>query len=330
MTAGRRIQTVRGPIAPEMLGVTLSHEHLLIDLSPFEPGYDAMLYDELLAAEELEPFANAAGPGAGLVELTSGGIGRDPAGLRRIAEQTSVHVVMGTGWYREAVYPREVYERSTAELANLIAQDLLEGVAVSDGAPDERVLAGVIGEIGTGRRFITPAEERVFRAAARAQRRTGAALYTHTTHFGELALEQIALLREEGVAPDRIVISHLGDRRGIGSLLPIAATGVVLSIDNIGYHEYQSDEVRADNVAALVAEGLVDRIVLSTDICHVSHLSAFGGKGYDYLLRQFMPLLRARGVTAAHIRAMLIDNPRRILAMPEPPAMACTLKETKR
>src|SRR3989454_3311754 len=106
---------------------------------------------------------------------------------------------------------------------------------------------GVIGEIGTDRYWITPAEERVFRAAARAQRRTGVTIVTHTTHFGELALEQIALLREEGVAPNRIVISHLGDSFDTRRLLAIAREGVYLSVDNIGYKGdgYPGDDVRA-------------------------------------------------------------------------------------
>jgi predicted metal-dependent phosphotriesterase family hydrolase len=46
---------------------------------------------------------------------------------------------------------------------------------------------------------VSPAQERVFRAAARADRRTGCPIMTHTTHFGELAVEQLDLLQEEGV-----------------------------------------------------------------------------------------------------------------------------------
>jgi hypothetical protein len=68
-------------------------------------------------------------------------------------------------------------------------------------------------------------------------------------------------------------------------------------------------------VAALVAEGLVDQIVLSTDICQLSHLHTYGGKGYDYLLRSFVPLLRRRGVSEAHVHRRLVDNPRRVLAL---------------
>ena len=196
------------------------------------------------------------------------------------------------GWYREPVYPPLVYERDTNALADLIVGELTEGV---DGTG---IRAGIIGEIGTERYHITPAQERVFRAAARAQRRTGACVMTHTTHFGELALEQIALLREEGVSPERIVISHLGDRHDTSGLLQIARQGVYLSVDNIGYNGqgYPGDEVRVRNICLLSAEGHLAQIVMGGDICQKSHLSAYGGKGYDHVLRRFLPMLRDHGV----------------------------------
>ena len=89
---------------------------------------------------------------------------------------------------------------------------------IEQGVEGTDIRAGFIGEIGTDRYHITPAQERVFRAAARAQRRTGVSIWTHTTHFGELALEQIALLCEEDSVPrSRVVISHMGDRRDFAS-----------------------------------------------------------------------------------------------------------------
>ena len=302
--------TVRGPIDAGAAGYTLSHEHLLCDLWPMAHSYDAILHDETLAIAELNCFRDAGG--RTLVDVTSGGLGRNPAALRRISEATGINIVMGAAWYREAVYPARVYELDTNALAQEIVRELLEGADGTD------IRAGVIGEIGTERKYITPAQERVFRAAARAHIRTGAAVVTHTTHFGELALEQIALLREEGVAPDRIVISHLGDRMDPAPLLAIASQGVYLSIDNIGYSGdgYPGDEVRAANVRMLIAEGHLDRILLSGDVCLKTHLRAYGGKGYDHVPRCFLPLLREQGVADEHIHAMTVSNPARALDMP--------------
>jgi predicted metal-dependent phosphotriesterase family hydrolase len=178
---------------------------------------------------------------------------------------------------------------------------------------------GIVGEIGTERRHITPAQERVFRAAALAQRRTGACIMTHTTHFGELAMEQIALLREESVPAGRIAISHLGDRHDTTAVLKIARQGVFISIDNIGYvgNGYPPDEVRMRNVGLLAAQGHLAQIVLSGDICQKSHLAAFGGKGYAHVQRCFLPLLRAHGIREDAIHQMTVANAARMLNIEE-------------
>lgn len=297
------IMTVRGPISVSEAGVILSHEHLLCDLWPFVRNYDGILDDEVLAAEELQAYRKAGG--GTIVDATSGGLGRNPEALRRISERSGVHVVMGAAWYREGVYPSFIYEWDTNRLAEKIIEEVSTGVDGTD------VRAGMIGEIGTERKHITPVQERVFRAAARAQKKTGVAILTHTTHFGELALEQIALLKEEGVDPGRIVISHLGDRHNQDLLFQIAETGVYLSVDNIGYvgGGYPGDCVRAANIRALIERGHLNRILVSGDVCMKTHLHAFSGKGYDFVLTSFLPALRTSGVSDEDIHSLLCSNP---------------------
>ncbi len=306
-----RVHTVRGPIAPDALGITLMHEHTFVDLWEWggRLGYDAIVDDAQLLTEELGVYRDAGG--SGFVDLTTADKGRNPAGLCRLAETTGLHMVMGAGWYRERIYPREVYELSANELAGRLVAEFADGVG------DTGVRPGIIGEIGTERFRITPAEERVFRAAARAQKATGAPISTHTTHFGDLALEQVALLTEEGVRADRIVIGHLGERRGVDDVLAVARTGVSVQIDHVGRRATsgaQPERQRAKNVVAVVRAGHLDQVLLSQDICTNSNLHWNGGQGYDYLLRTFVPLLREEGLTESEVRTILVENPRRVLA----------------
>jgi phosphotriesterase-related protein len=221
---------------------------------------------------------------------------------------------MGSGWYREFGYPPEVEERTSRELAELLVGEIEVGVDATG------IRAGFIGEIGTGRHHVKPAEERVFRAAALAQAQTGVCITTHTTRWGTLAMEQIAMLREFGADLSRVVIGHLGDRRGVHHLLPIAEQGVYVEVDNIGYHDYLPEAARADNAAALVKEGFADRILLSEDICMLDHLAAYGGKGFGYLLETFVPLLKERGVTREQVELMLVTNPARVFSRAVPAA----------
>ena len=304
-----RIVTVNGPIHPEALGVTLSHDHILVDAWGMTRGfedYGTILDNEELAIAELQRYRRAGG--SAVCDPTNIGIGRNPEALRRISKAAGVHIVMGCGWYRERVYPPYVFEEHPNRLADRLVQELTEGV---DG---NGIRPGFIGEIGTERFHITPAQERVFRAAARAQRRTGCTIMTHTTHWGELALEQLDLLAEEGVPANRVIVSHLGDRPGVHWLLPIAERGAWIDIDNLAFSDYAPPEVRVENVIALWSAGFGSQIMLSNDICKINQLSFYGGCGYDNIITNFYPLLRARGLTEGHIRTMTVTNPSRAFA----------------
>jgi len=307
--ANLKIVTVNGPIDPRELGVTLSHDHILIDAWGMTPGfedYGSILDNEDLAIEEMKRYRRAGG--RALCDPTTVGIGRNPEALRRISRASGVHIVMGSGWYRERVYPPYVFQERPDRLADRLVRELTEGVDGSGICP------GFIGEIGTERFHITPAQERVFRAAARAQRRVGCAIMTHTTHWGELALEQLDLLAEEGVPANRVIVSHLGDRPGVHWLLPIAERGAWVDVDNLAFSDYAPLEVRADNVAALWKAGFGAQIMLSNDICKISQLTFYGGCGYQNVITNFYPLLKARGLTEDQITTMTVTNPSRAFA----------------
>lgn len=308
----QEVITVLGPISPSEMGITQTHEHLIVDAMDHYGGYECVNDDEELVLEELKEFTSRGG--RTICDVTVDEIGRNPGALARLSKAAGINVVMGAGWYREFGYPRVVEEKTSIELAEILVREIEVGVG------DTGIRAGFIGEIGTGRHYVKPAEERVFRAAALAQQRTGVVISTHTTRWGTLALEQIAMLREFGADLSKVIIGHLGDRRGVHHLLPIAEQGVYLEVDNIGYLDYQPEAVRADNVASLVREGYGDRVLLSEDIFMLTHLKFHGGKGYGYLLEVFLPLLRGRGVTDEQIHAMLVTNPARAFARRKPVA----------
>jgi len=305
----KEVITVNGPIKPEELGFTMSHEHLILNFFSYARSYDDVLDEESVMSWELSHYIKAGGKS--LVDCTSIGLKRNPQAIRRIAQATNAHIILGTGWYREMVYPPYIHELNPNQLADFMVREIEEGADNTD------IRAGMIGEIGTEQGSIAPAQERVFRAAARAQKRTGVSIWTHTTHFGSLALEQIALLKEEGVPAQRIVISHLGDRFECEFLRPIAEQGVYMSIDNIGYegNGYPADDVRANNVVFLIKEGFKKQVMMSMDIGAKKFLLSYKGHGFAHLIEKFLPLLRTKGVSEADIHTMTVTNPANALAV---------------
>ena len=135
------VQTVLGPIEPADLGFTLPHEHTQIALwhIPDRWDYWQLTRDEPVILEELARY-RAAGGGA-LVDLTLPGVGRDPAWLRRLAEASGLHLVMGCGWYRTAYYPPEarIDRRSVDDLADELVREAEDGSGgLRDPARDHR------------------------------------------------------------------------------------------------------------------------------------------------------------------------------------------------
>ena len=315
------IQTVRGAIRPADLGFTLPHEHTKVTLWEIQGRWDywELIGDEPRILEELGAYAAAGG--RSLVDLTLDGIGRDLPRLARISEATKLHIVGGAGWYRTAYYPPEarIDRRSTDDLADEIVREFDDGVI----GPNGPVRPGIIGEIGTDKPWVTAQEERVFRAAARAARRTGAAVTTHAAQSA-VGLAQLAILEDEGLDPARVVIGHCDSWPRIEHWREIVRRGATVEADFLGMNftplERAGEPKVIDLIKTLLDEGFEKQITLSQDVCHDSQLLSYGGNGYTYLQTSFLPRLAAAGVDQATIDQITIANPARILTLVPPNA----------
>ena len=105
-------------------------------------------------------------------------------------------------------------------------------------------------------------------------------------------------------------------------LLRLARTGCLLEWDWFGEvrpawpHgrvDVPSDGERIKEIAFLIEEGYVDRIVVSQDVCFKTRLAAFGGPGYAHIIRYVRQWMLALGLAQESIDAILVDNPRRVL-----------------
>jgi phosphotriesterase-related protein len=351
----KRILTVQGPIEPGELGQTLSHEHILVDLRehwaepatavaagmedapvtpellallrrfPFSTTRDNLLLgDEDVAIRELGHFQRAGG--SAVVDVTSIGLGRDPAALFRVSRATGLHVVMGGGCYVERAHPGWVAEASLEDLAELFARDVLVG------AEGTRIRSGIIGEIGVtgvvkgGRRkqgHMTSEEEKVLRAGGRAAVRTGAAVSVHLDLRSQGAYEVLDKLEEEGLPPERVVLCHMDFVEDLDYHRDIARRGAYVEYSSFGReyygdaagHSFGHDRTRIEMIGRLVEDGLADRIVISQDVCMKMDLRAYGGNGYAHVATAIVDRMRRHGIDEDALYAMLVENPRRILTI---------------
>ncbi len=312
-----RVMTVSGPIPPERLGFTLPHEHTRIALWHLPGRYDywELAAGEDLIDEELNDFRRRGG--ATVVDLTLPGVGRNPEWLRAIASRTGLNVVMGCGWYRGPYYPAEarIDRRSVDDLADELVAEFEHGVSGTGIRP------GIIGEIGSDKPWVSPVEERVHRAAARAALRTGMAVTTHGVQ-STVGEAQLRIFEEEGLDPARVVIGHADSWPDLDHFLVILDRGANLEFDFLGHRFDALDEAREPRIIELIVEllerGYTDQLLLSQDVCHDKQLKANGGFGYTFLQQHFLPSLRTAAVGEGEIGKMTVDNPRRLLTLADP------------
>jgi predicted metal-dependent phosphotriesterase family hydrolase len=303
------IQTVDGAVDAASIGVTLSHEHVFLELWARDgEGFIGQTRDEDLLAAELGAFRSMGG--SCLVDQTPGGAGRDPLGLRRVSARTGVAIVTGCGWYTEPYYPPadDLVRRSAADIAAQLVGEITEGLDGTDVRP------GIIGEIGASQGWISPLEERVHRAAARAQVATGLPLATHTLYHATGAA-QMAIFDEEGVDPARVCIGHCDTFPSLSYCLTVARWGGYVSIDNVGHQAGDHEAAVRRLVLDLIEAGHSEHILLSQDVGQVHELGSRGGRGYTYLLENFLPALREAQVPEETIHAITVENPRRWLTI---------------
>ncbi len=345
-----KVQTVLGPVEPSELGVTLTHEHLLIDLSPIvhEPVeasrrdlYHAELSPETLGYIRYFHWANRSNSqlldvdtaideaklyrqygGRSMVDATSIGIARDPVALARISRATGVNVIMGAAFYVNDAHPRYVEDCDAEELAEQIVADVTEGV---DGTG---IKSGIIGEVGCSWP-LTPNERKVLRAAALAQRATGAPILIHPGRDETSPLRIIDALDEDGADLNRTIIGHL-DRTVFerSTLAAMGQSGCYFEWDLFGsessYYRHNptihhpNDATKLDDIQWLISEGYGERIVIAHDICSKHRLLKYGGHGYFYILLHVVPMMRRRGFSERDIDNILVHNPASILTFVEP------------
>ena len=341
-----KVQTVLGLVDATDLGVTLAHDHVLIDgtfmyVEPKEISQKGMahqkitlenrgwvgynwtsnldnveLKDEELAVTELKRFVAAGG--SSIVDPTNVGLGRDPNALARIARLTGMNIVMGAGYYLGATHPDDMNERSEESITQEIVKDIEEGV------DNTGIRAGLIGEIGCAYPWWNN-EKKSLRAATEAQKITGAPLMIHPGRDPKSPLEIVDEVAKSGGDLSRTIICHI-DRTCLERewLNELAQSGCYLEYDLFGnessYYppnpsvDMPSDAQRMDVILWHFENGYENQILLSHDVATKHRLHAYGGLGYDHLITNVVPRLRSRGLSEAQISTLVVDNPARIYA----------------
>ena len=304
--------TTQGPISPDNLGIVLPHEHLILQ------GWDHTERNYFNSAYmELVHFTGNAGKT--IVDLSSIGMKRDIAFVHRLANHASIQLIIGTGFYKQAWVPQEMCKLGEEELANLMVQEIIEGV------DDSGIHAGVIGELGISRP-ITTFEEKVLRAAAMAQKETGAAMFLHFDIGNEVSeyLHVLNILKKAKANLLKVAVCHLiSSPRYLELILELSRWGCMLEFDLFGQYvrHYMKEmmrtheDVQLSSIRGFLGKGLIGQMLVSQNVNHIDLMTVNGGEGYGYLLKKGKQRFIDYGIKEEDIHTMMVENPKILLRL---------------
>jgi phosphotriesterase-related protein len=224
-----------------------------------------------------------------IVDAGHADMGRDVEFLRQVSMKSGVPIVVGGGFYSQPFYPKEISTMSETQTYDALIKQV-----------DSDTL-GAFGEIGSWDE-ITADERKVFRAVGRAHVATNIPIFTHTGIPGKSALEQLDILEDAGVNPNRVVIGHLGNLVDTNVYVhkTICRRGAYVGFDRQGNNDAQ----QVPMVMSLIEAGFADHLMFSAD----------ASSGYSKTMTVFIPKLKAAGASDEVLHGIMVNNPRRFLA----------------
>ena len=321
------VRTLNGDIAPTELGVTYAHDHLFCEPSLWkEKGFDDFMIDDVeKSIADVELFT--AEGGQSVYDATAIDYGRDPVALKQIADRTGINIIATAGFNKAIMWPGKmrnqnitfadwVASKSRAELRDHVVGELTVGLDGTD-------LKGGVAKFGTGYNTISDDEDKFLRAVLDAHKETGCPLHSHT-ELGTLILEQLDIVKSEGVDPSRLTIAHVDRNPDHWLHRKAAETGAFLCFDGISRIKYHPESVVIGCILNLVRHGHEKQVLIGGDIARRTMYRNYGegGPGLGYILGSWVPRFKEEADEAgfdgeALIHTFLVENPQRAFAFSE-------------
>ena len=309
------INSVLGPLDTSSIGLTLSHEHVLVTSAGIHHVYPEFIDRQETARKGVEDLKGAREYGLRtIVEVSTLDLGRDVRMMEQVSIESGVQIICATGIWRDI--PRTFWSADPDAIAPLFVRE------IQDGIEGTGIRAGVI-KVATDVGGVTPEGEIILRAAARAQKATGVPISAHTWSPERVGEQQVRIFEDEGIDLDRVYIGHSNDTTDTEYLTGLLKRGVWIGMDRFpgGTRPGTPDwKGRVETVKKLIDAGFAHRLMLSHDWSTTVTVAneqvrqerhRYNPDAYCFIFRKVLPKLREMGVSEDTLNQIMVDNPRR-------------------
>lgn len=311
------VMTVMGPIQASAMGITLTHEHVLVDfIGADSTGYHRWDKQEVLHL--VMPFLSEIQDHkvSTLMECTPAFLGRDPWLLQALSRQSGLHLVTNTGFYgahNNIFIPASYLELSARELSQIWVDEFRNGIEGSGVRP------GFIKIAVQGDDTLSKEHIKLITAAALTHQKTGLVIASHTGPDAP-AFEQISLLQSHEIDPSGFIWVHAQGGSLEGNIRA-AKLGAWISLDNVNLKRQSGSTYDvnwyADRIQKLKEAGCLNRVLISHDAGWYKPEEENGGefRGFTGIFTDLIPALKQKGISQEDIQLLLEVNPFRAFSI---------------
>ena len=304
----RVVESVTGSIAVDRLGLTLMHEHVLVDFIGAD-HVNPNRYDRDHAFKTVLPHVQQARTLGceTLVECTPAYLGRDPALLKRLSEASGLQILTNTGYYgaaKDRHLPRHAFTDTAEQLATRWIREFEDGIDATSIKP-------AFMKIGVDEAPLSEVDAKLVRAAAIVYQETRLPVASHTGS-GAAAMQELDILERARIPLSAFIWVHAQSEQDTTLHISVAKRGAWVEFDGISPTTVTR---HVELVRRMKHEALLGRVLVSHDAGWYRVGEPDGGRfrPYDTLFTAFVPALRSSGFDAADLRELLVRNPLRAL-----------------
>ena len=305
-----QIMTVLGPIPAAEMGITLEHEHAIVDFIGAEKVKQPQ-YPLKLALDTLLPYFKQldAYNVTTFIECTPNYIGRDVRLLKQLSKVTGLNIITNTGYYAAAnkkYIPKHAYTQTSAQLADKWIEEWVNGI------DDTGIKPGFI-KLGVGKGPLDELESKIVEAGAKTHQATGLKIAIHTGG-AEAANDEIDIMLEHNVDPAALIIVHAQNTSKDEQVM-LAGRGAWISLDGVK-ESAESISRYTEMLSNLKDNNLLNQTLISQDAywqvkrndknkLYFTH----HGSPYSAIFDKLVSELKTVGFTQKEIDLLLVKNP---------------------
>ena len=298
--------SVTGPTSLDSLGLTLVHEHMLVDfigadsVSPDRYSREEVITKVLPYLLEVKEYGVKT-----IFDCTPSYLAKDTELLKELSEKSGIQLITNTGFYGAVggkYLPEFVFQENASQLAERWIDEFEKGIENTGIKP------GFIKISVNEEDPLREVDAKLVRAAGITHENTGLLIYSHTGTWNT-AKKEVEILQKMGVYPSAFVWVHAQAEQDFQNYLTAAQLGVWISLDGIGW----SIDEYVDRLLFAKENGILGNILISHDAGWYDPAKPDGGdfQPFTNIFEKLMPELNAKGFDEADWDLLLKENPKR-------------------